>query len=1082
MGKAKLTIAIGGEYTGASAMRKAEADLKSLRTEARNMGGVTSDVMKLGDSFVDLGSSMEVQGAKISDFGTKLTKLTAPIAVVGAACVKLASDYEDAVAKVYTIMDKSAMSTESMSQTILDLSTKTGKSATELADATYQALSASVSTEKVAGFVENAVKLAKTGFTETATAVDTLTTVINAYGYSADDAQMISDKLVQTQNKGKTTVNELATSIGNVIPTASAYNVSLDNLCSAYVIMTKQGINTANSTTAINGMLTELADSGSEVAQILQNQTGKSFGQLMADGADLGEVIQILSDYVDGDSEAFANLWGNVRASKGALAIANAGASAFTETMGDMAESTGLCDQALEDLQTPSAKAGKALNAVKNTGIQLGEEILSALVPSIEKLSDMAQGLYNWFKNLDEGTKQNIVTFGGLAVAVGPVVTIIGKLYSGVGSLITHLGKGLQSVGAFSAAMKTAETEMKTAGATTVSFGDKVKNAAEKTGKLTSATNLLKGGLAMLGIGAAVALIGALVGKLMEWHEHTVKVENATKGLEEAAKKGTAAYEAYTPAIEGSTKALDLNGISAAEAIESQSKLADTMNDTWKNVNTDAAMVDYYAGVLADLGNKGSLTETEFSKLQVAVSEYNRLTGSSVEITNDMTGELNTSTEAILNHAEAYKEEARQAAARDLLIETNKQLITDELALEDANKKLKKAQEEYDRAVEEFPDSANYYLQALNDAERDVKELEDSVKSNKKAQEDLCGVLSETPNYFKTMEDALSSAGLSMEDLGDITDEQLSIMQQNFDGTLQSIYDTCVEQGWEIPEGLKRGIESNQGSATASAEELVRSIDERMRRFLGISSPSRRAQEIGEQIDAGLINGINGNSGNVYTAAQNASVSARNGLGSVSTTTTGHNFTVGFINGLYSLSTAQYGQNVAVSARNGLNSVGTETTGHNFTVGFVNGMNGVDLYSYAWNLANRAVSAVKNCLGISSPSKVAQEMGRYFGEGAVIGMQDTEDAISAEAERMSALMGLNPDQSRYGAQLGAYGQGASPGYVNMEVTVNVYASSAEQAKGIGTSLADGLYEQVSRRMNGELTMGNSLWDASYTAA
>ena len=391
MGKAKLTIAIGGEYTGSAAIRRAESELKALRTEARQMDGATGEIMKFGDACVDLGTSMQTTGAKISNFGTTVTKITAPIAIAGAACVKLASDYEDSVAKVYTIMDKGVMSTDEMAQSILDLSTKTGKSATELADATYQALSASVATDKVAGFVEDAVKLAKSGFTETATAVDTLTTVINAYGYSAEDAQMISDKLVQTQNKGKTTVAELSSSIGNVIPTAAAYNVSLDNLCSAYVTLTKQGINTQNSTTAINGMLTELADSGSEVAKVLQNQTGKSFGQLMSEGYDLGEVIQILSDYVDGDSEAFANLWGNVRASKGALAIANAGAEGFTATMNHMAESTGLCDKALEDLQTPSAKAGKALNAVKNTGIQLGEEILSAMVPSIEKLSSMAE-------------------------------------------------------------------------------------------------------------------------------------------------------------------------------------------------------------------------------------------------------------------------------------------------------------------------------------------------------------------------------------------------------------------------------------------------------------------------------------------------------------------------------------------------------------------------------------------------------------------------------------------------------------------------------------------------------------------
>ena len=382
MAKASLTIAIGGTYDG-KAIDKAEKALRDLNVEAaRHAGGISESLARAGDSAVKLGANMQQTGDRIAGMGSAITKATAPIAAIGAASVKLASDYEDAVAKVYTIMDKDAMSAEAMARSILDLSTSTGKSATELADATYQALSASVATDKVAGFVEDAVKLAKSGFTETATAVDTLTTVINAYGYKAEDAQMISDRLVQTQNKGKTTVDELAQSMGNVIPTAAAYNVNLDNLCSSYVILTKQGINTANATTAINGMLTELADEGSDVAEVLRDKTGKSFGQLMAEGKSLGDVIEILNASVDGNSEAFANLWGNVRASKGALAIANAGAAEFASTMGDMADSAGLCDKALDDLATPAAKANKAINAVKNTGIQLGEEIIGAAVPA----------------------------------------------------------------------------------------------------------------------------------------------------------------------------------------------------------------------------------------------------------------------------------------------------------------------------------------------------------------------------------------------------------------------------------------------------------------------------------------------------------------------------------------------------------------------------------------------------------------------------------------------------------------------------------------------------------------------------
>ena len=659
MAKATLTIAIGGEYQGKDAIRKAEADLKALRESARQAGGGAADIMKIGDSMVDIGSAIEVGGAKITDFGGKLTKLTAPIGAVGTAAVKLAADFEDSVAKVYTIMDKSVMSTEDMSQTILDLSTDTGKSATELADATYQALSASVATKDVAGFVEDAVKLSKAGFTSTTTAVDTLTTIINAYGYSAEDAEEISNKLIQTQNKGKTTVDELGQSLGNVIPTAAAYGVNLDNVASAYVVMTKQGINTANATTALNGMMTELADSSSTVNIGLQEMTGKTFKGLMDEGWSLGDVLQLLSDACGNDSEEFANLWGNVRAGKGALAIANAGSAEFNKTLEDMANSGGLVDSALEDLQTPTAKLNKAINALKNTGIELGEEVLDAAMPMIDGIVKGAKDLYKWFDGLDKETKQNAVRMGALAAAAGPVLMVVGKLTTAVGGLVSGFGKGLQRIGSFVGAMQETEREMLNAGATTVTLGDKMKGAASKTGLLTKASGLLKGGLAAIGIAAAAAAVGLIVDAYTKWKEHNDMVVKATKGLEDAVGAAKTAYDDYKGSVDSAVESMANVKTSAEEALKSQADLADSMTSKFKDVGTNAALIEHYAQTIADLGNKGSLTDAELETLKLAVDQFNQYTGAGISIIDENTGAIDRSAQSILNVAEAYAEEAR---------------------------------------------------------------------------------------------------------------------------------------------------------------------------------------------------------------------------------------------------------------------------------------------------------------------------------------------------------------------------------------------------------------------------------------
>ena len=161
-------------------------------------------------------------------------------------------------------------------------------------------MSAGVDTADVVDFVATATKTSAAGFTEASIAVDVLTTAINAYKLEGSDAERVASMLVKTQDEGKTSVDELAASMGQIIPSAAAYHVSLENLTTAYALLTKSGTNTAISTTNLSAMLDELAKNGSNVAGILEDQTGKSFSELMEGGSNLGDIMAILSESVDG--------------------------------------------------------------------------------------------------------------------------------------------------------------------------------------------------------------------------------------------------------------------------------------------------------------------------------------------------------------------------------------------------------------------------------------------------------------------------------------------------------------------------------------------------------------------------------------------------------------------------------------------------------------------------------------------------------------------------------------------------------------------------------------------------------------
>lgn len=408
-----------------------ENSLKSLTKEMKNFGSVSAQqIAAVGEDVQELGGKIETVGKKVS------VASAAPAAALGAS-VKLASDYTDAVAKVGTVADLQSVPLEKLRDDMLQLSTETGRGAGEIADATYQAISASVDTADAVSFVGTSVGLAKAGFLETADAVDVLTTIINAYGLEASDAARLSDILIQTQNDGKTTVNELSQSMGQVIPLASAYGVNIENLAASYAQLTKNGVATAQAGTYLKSMLNELGDSGSDVGEILKSKTGKSFGQLMNDGMSLGDVLGILNDSVNGDSEALAGLWSSSEAGTGALSILSSGVGAFNDELGNMQDSTGNVADALETLSTPSAKAQESLNAVKNAGIELGSAALEAIAPLLEQLAETVKSLTERFSNLSPATQTVIVAVMAILAALGPVIIIIGTLIQSIGAIMT---------------------------------------------------------------------------------------------------------------------------------------------------------------------------------------------------------------------------------------------------------------------------------------------------------------------------------------------------------------------------------------------------------------------------------------------------------------------------------------------------------------------------------------------------------------------------------------------------------------------------------------------------------------------
>lgn len=414
-----------------------ENELKNLEKAAAESNVTLQKISEIGDKFQEA-------GGKIAGVGDKYTKtVTASIIGAGVATGKMAVNFEDSMAKVSTIADESEVSIDDMKDAILSLSNETGVAAGDIAENVYNAISAGQKTGDAVEFVGKALKLAKAGFADSGDALDLLTTIMNSYGLEAEKVTDVSNMLIQTQNLGKTTVGELSSAMGKVIPTAKMQSVGLDSLAGAYAVMTSNGIRTAESTTYLNSMLNELGKQGSKAYDTFAAGTehikegGLTMAEAMEQGWELTDVLSILDEEAAASGTSIKNMFGSAEAGTAAAVLWD-NASQLNDVIDQMRESTGAADEAFLKLDTTSNKTNISMNKVKNAGIELGESVMEAVAPMFEHLAETIEKVTTWFSSLDDSQKQTVVRVLALTAAVGPMLSVGGRLLEGIGKLLTY--------------------------------------------------------------------------------------------------------------------------------------------------------------------------------------------------------------------------------------------------------------------------------------------------------------------------------------------------------------------------------------------------------------------------------------------------------------------------------------------------------------------------------------------------------------------------------------------------------------------------------------------------------------------
>ncbi len=142
-------------------------------------------------------------GKTFTAWSAAIKAVMVAVSAAFAFTVIAATKFEKQLSNVLTMTTRVAFQNNKFKEGIVLAARAFGQSTKTLTDGLYDILSASIPANKAMGLLNVSAVAASAGMTETGVAADALTTLINSFGASADDAGFFSDLLFTIVKNGK---------------------------------------------------------------------------------------------------------------------------------------------------------------------------------------------------------------------------------------------------------------------------------------------------------------------------------------------------------------------------------------------------------------------------------------------------------------------------------------------------------------------------------------------------------------------------------------------------------------------------------------------------------------------------------------------------------------------------------------------------------------------------------------------------------------------------------------------------------------------------------------------------------------
>lgn len=320
-----------------------------------------------------------------------------------------AKEFGVALGEIRTITQGLGIDNEELKNNLIDVSAQFGTTPQEQAKSFYQIISAGITNVVDANeLLIVANKLAIGGLTTTQGAIDLLTSTINAFGKENITSQRAADVLFGTVRLGKTRIEELQSSLGQILPTAASLGVSLEEVNGALAQLTLKGVSTSEAVTQLNAVFTAILKK-QETAKTLGPEVAEAFSLQALQSKKLTKFLKELNKALGGSETKLVKLLGRAEGARAILSLASDNFVGLKDKIDQLGNSAGAADQAFKEMtKTVQFKLNVAASTASAIFLKLGDDLSGPLSDALIVVNSQLGFVLDALK-----------TFGGLGNVIG---------------------------------------------------------------------------------------------------------------------------------------------------------------------------------------------------------------------------------------------------------------------------------------------------------------------------------------------------------------------------------------------------------------------------------------------------------------------------------------------------------------------------------------------------------------------------------------------------------------------------------------------------------------------------------------